>query len=75
MDAYVTDLRADLEEPYHDRFAGGIVGYLNHVANVYSTLEMTIRRHPDCGISIPTDKEKMIQVMQKVTGHSDASLL
>ena len=71
--SYIAELSQQLGQPYHSRYPGGVLAYLDMIASVYSAKEQAILRSPGIGITLPSDKDKMIHVMTHLQDTMEAS--
>jgi hypothetical protein len=59
-------IERELQTDYHDRFKGGIIGYISMIAEAYGRQDEVFLDYPECNFPRPTDAHKMIHVWVKL---------
>jgi hypothetical protein len=68
VETVLGQLEASLQTEYTDNYSGGIIGYINMMANTYARQRQVITDNPDCDIHNPTDIMKMRHIKAKLQG-------
>jgi hypothetical protein len=65
-------LESDLQQDYTDNHPGGIIAYINMIANTYAKQRQVIKDNPECDTHNPTNLMKMRHIKTKLQGTSYA---
>jgi hypothetical protein len=70
VETILGELESNLQTDYTDRYPGGILAYVNMIANTYAKQRQVITDNPTCGTFNPTDVMKMRHIRAKLQGTS-----
>jgi hypothetical protein len=68
VEVVLGQLESDLQQDYNDNHSGGIIAYINMIANTYAKQRQVIKDNPECDTYNPTDLMKMRHVKTKLQG-------
>lgn len=68
VETVLGQLETSLQTEFTDSYCGGIIAYINMMANTYARQRQVITDNPDCDTYNPTDIMKMRHIKAKLQG-------